>query len=152
MKSLSMSGPASRKTGFGGGTDLTGVFSGEWINDQNVIDIPLDPLALGFAATDADRFLTIDKVNVQVFDTLPFGFRYVPGSTLLRGEPAPDPIRADNGNYIFDVGTIEVEETAELRYARQRQGGDADQRYFFKSGRAIWQSVCRPELRWPAKQ
>jgi len=53
-------------------------------------------------------------VNVQVFDTLPFGFRYVPGSTLLRGEPAPDPIRADNGNYIFDVGTIEVEETERL--------------------------------------
>lgn len=144
LRDFTVFGFSYGKTGFGGGTDLTGVFSGEWINDQNVIDIPLDPLALGFAATDADRFLTIDKVatkssidvgesvsytvsvsnsidapivNVQVFDTLPFGFRYVPGSTLLRGEPAPDPIRADNGNYIFDVGTIEVEETAELRYA-----------------------------------
>jgi len=53
LRDFTVFGFSYGKTGFGGGTDLTGVFSGEWINDQNVIDIPLDPLALGFAATDA---------------------------------------------------------------------------------------------------
>ena len=123
--------------GFADSHDPTGVFSGFWINNQLRIDIPLDPIQI-------DRFLTIDKVasqkvadvgqsvsytisvsnsidapvvEVGVEDTLPFGFRYVSGSTLVRGESVTDPVRMDNGSYVFDLGDLEPGETAEIKYA-----------------------------------
>jgi len=114
-----------------------GVFVGASINAQLAIDIPLDPAAVG-------RLLAVDKIAAQttvdvgqsvfytvtvrnlaneslnevlVTDTLPFGFRYVPGSTLLSGETTDDPQPSGDGDLLFQLGSMESNATVELSYA-----------------------------------
>lgn len=93
----------------------------------NLFDIPLDPHNL-------DRRLSVQKTadketaeigsyikytvivknnlpdseifNAQVFDSMPYGFKYMSGSTRLNDQPFADPMRIDKYTYRFDIGTL----------------------------------------------
>lgn len=114
-----------------------GVFAGSVLNLEESIDIPLDRGGTG-------RQLAIDKVanssvveigqslfysvtvknlsaenltDVAVTDTLPFGFRYVDGTTLRAGVASNDPLPAGNGDLVFPVGSLAAGEAVIISYA-----------------------------------
>lgn len=89
-------------------------------------DIPLDPLANGvlFAEKTVDRKVAdigdfvnykieinskaINLVrNLQVFDKLPFGFEYVPGTARVDGDTLADPTGNVGPDLLFEIGDIE---------------------------------------------
>jgi len=93
----------------------------------NTFDIPIDPKNLDRRLTiqkDADKdsaeigsfvkyTITIKNnlpdsqlFNTQVYDSMPYGFKYMEGSTRLNDQPYQDPIRIDTYTYRFDIGTL----------------------------------------------
>ena len=115
----------------------SGVFMGASINAQEAIDVPLDPAETG-------RLLSLEKVAAQavvdigqsvlytvtvrnsaaegldgitVSDTLPFGYRYVPGTALLDGVTTDDPQPTGDGELVFDVGSLAGNANAVISYA-----------------------------------
>lgn len=105
----------------------SGVFTLSPVKSINLFDIPLDPANL-------DRRLSVQKTadkssaevgsyvkytviiknnlpdsevfNAQVFDSMPYGFKYMSGSTRLNDQPFADPMRIDAYSYRFDIGTL----------------------------------------------
>ncbi|MCD9543566.1 hypothetical protein GLP24_01660 [Photobacterium carnosum] len=93
----------------------------------DTFDIPLDPKSLDRRLTiqkDADKdnaeigsfvkySVTIKNnlpdsqlFDAQVFDSMPYGFKYMEGSTRLNDQPYKDPVRIDTYTYRFDIGTL----------------------------------------------
>ena len=124
----------------------SGVFVGASINAQQAIDIPLDP-------AEAGRLLAVEKIatqatvdigqsvfyrvtvrnsaaealnNITVSDTLPFGYRYVQGSALLAGVSTGDPQLSDDGELVFNVGSLAANENIELSYAARASAAAID--------------------------
>jgi uncharacterized repeat protein (TIGR01451 family) len=56
----------------------------------------------------------ISFYDTTITDTLPAGFRYLPGTTLVNGIPVPDPT-GDNP-YVFAIGTVDPESVTTLDY------------------------------------
>jgi len=98
-------------------------------------DIPLDPLATGvlFAEKTVDRRVADigDYINysievtsqalntvdsLQVFDNLPFGFEYVPGTARVDGDTLADPTGGVGPDLIFEIGNIDPGESKKLTY------------------------------------
>lgn len=124
----------------------SGVFVGASINAQVAIDIPLDPsetgrlLAVEKIATQAtvdigqSVFYTVTVRNsatealndITVTDTLPFGYRYVPGTALLAGVATDDPQLSDDGELVFNVGSLASNENIELSYAARTTAAAID--------------------------
>lgn len=115
--------------------EQSGVFFGASINAQNAIDIPLDPeITIPLLSVDKvahqssvdigqSVYYTVsirngddDLTNLRLLDTLPFGFRYVPGSMVMDGEPGSDPQVSENG-LEFTIGELPEKSTIELTYA-----------------------------------
>lgn len=104
----------------------TGLFSITQRNQAELFDIPVDQDGLQHKLTlqkDADKdeveigsfiqyTLTLKNnlnatlYNAQVFDTLPYGFQYVEGSTRLNGQTYPDPTSVDTYTVRFDLKTL----------------------------------------------
>ena len=125
--------------------EQSGVFFGASINAQGSIDIPLDPavtmplLSLDKVATQTtvdigqSVFYTIsvrnaaaeDLLNVVVADTLPFGFRFVPGSVMVDGEAAADPQNSGNG-IEFLLEDLAGLSSVELSYAARPSAAAID--------------------------
>ncbi len=97
-------------------------------------DIPLDPEAEMVLTKTADRtFGDIgDYINytvtvrntgtvsapARIYDTLPLGFRYVPGTTRLEQDFTTDPsVASDAALLEFDMGVVGPGETTTLNYA-----------------------------------
>jgi len=124
----------------------SGIFVGASINAQAAIDIPLDP-------TDTGRLLSVEKIaaqsvvdigqpvlytvtvrnsaaeelnHISVRDTLPFGYRYVPGTTLLAGVTTADPEPSGDGELIFDVGSLGGNSNAVISYAARATAAAID--------------------------
>ena len=53
--------------------------------------------------------------NLKVTDVLPGGFSYVAGSTVIEGNPAPDPTVA-GGVLTWDIGTLPLEASVTISY------------------------------------
>jgi uncharacterized repeat protein (TIGR01451 family) len=110
------------------------------VSDPSVhIDIPVDPggvmlwvsktasvnrvavgdfLSYEIDVTNTDKAIT--AVLAQAVDTLPPGFRYKTGSTLLNGVSAPDPAVSGDGKVLrFTVGDLGPGKTAILRFVTQ---------------------------------
>lgn len=98
-------------------------------------DIPLDPLSNGvlFAEKSVDRStaeigdfvnytikVTSRAVNtvagLSVFDTLPFGFKYIQGTARIDGESITDPMGDVGPDLIFEIGNLNPGESKELTY------------------------------------
>jgi len=115
----------------------SGVFNGTSLNAQVSIDIPLDPVSIG-GLLSVDKvamqstvdigqslFYTVSVTNssaeqlnaVVVSDTLPFGFRYIPGTTVIEGEKAQDPVRAQDGDLDFTISALKSQQSVEITYA-----------------------------------
>ena len=116
-------------------TERSGVFFGASINSQGSIDIPLDPRAVAMLlSVDKAALRTTVDIGQAVFyriairnavgelsdvvatDTLPFGFRFVPGSVLIDGEQGTDPDVSGN-NLEFRLGDLAESQLLELTYA-----------------------------------
>ncbi len=124
----------------------SGVFKGVSLNVQDSIDIPLDPKV-------PERLLAVDKVaaqsivdigqsvsytvtiknssaedlnNVVVEDTVPFGFRYVPGTSLLAGITIANPGRSETGALVFEVGDLAAKQSIVLSYALRASAAAID--------------------------
>ncbi len=99
-------------------------------------DIPLDPESDLVVEKTADRATgdVGDYVNytvtirnqgivtapVRLFDTLPVGFRYVPGTSRVERLPGEDPIVSDDAVLLtFEMGTVAPGEAITLDYALQ---------------------------------
>jgi len=99
-------------------------------------DIPLDPetdlvVEKTAAASTGDvgdyinytvtiRNQGIVTAPVRLFDTLPIGFRYVPGTTRIEAIADADPVVSEDAVLLtFDMGTIAPGETITLDYALQ---------------------------------
>ena len=99
-------------------------------------DIPLDPetdivVEKTSAATTGDvgdyinytvtiRNQGISTAPVRLFDTLPVGFRYVPGTSRAEQLPIDDPSVSDDAILLtFDMGLVAPGETITLDYALQ---------------------------------
>ena len=97
-------------------------------------DIPLDPQTDFTLTKAADRnyadvgdfinySLTIQNAGtraapVKLFDTLPLGFRYVPGTTRLEKTPSSEPTVSDDAALLtFPMGVLAPGETITLDYA-----------------------------------
>ena len=97
-------------------------------------DIPLDPETEIILTKTADRdtadvgdlvnyTVTIqnsgDTVSaVDLFDTLPIGFRYIPGTTLIESIPTEDPDISEDATLLtFDIDALAPGETVVLNYA-----------------------------------
>jgi len=116
------------------------------INAQRAIDIPLDPAETG-------RLLSLEKIasqalvdigqsvlytvtvtnsatevlnDITVRDTLPFGYRYVPGTALLAGVATDDPQSSGDGDLMFDAGSLESGESVQLSYAARSSAAAID--------------------------
>lgn len=61
--------------------------------------------------TDDER----TALDVQIVDTLPFGFQYAEGSSLFNGEPFPDPIGPNP--LIWNIGNIPPQTTYTITYS-----------------------------------
>ncbi|HIF9408695.1 TPA: hypothetical protein ACX6R8_000533 [Photobacterium damselae] len=119
----------------------------------NTFDIPIDPKNLDRRLTiqkDADKdsaeigsfvkyTITIKNnlpdsqlFNTQVYDSMPYGFKYMEGSTRLNDQPYQDPIRIDTYTYRFDIGTLNGSSqppengTYKLTYVLQLTAGAVD--------------------------
>ena len=101
-----------------------------------LFDIPLDPLGDLVVVKEADRTfgdvgdyinytVTVQNVGTsasvgRLHDTLPVGFRYVPGTTRIEQVFADDPTVADDAALLtFDFGAIAPGQTVTLDYALQ---------------------------------
>ena len=124
----------------------SGLFVGASINAQEAIDIPLDPaetgglLSLEKIATQSvvdigqSVLYTVtvrnaaaeDLEEITVSDTLPFGYRYVPGTALLAGVTTEDPQPSGDGELVFDVGSLASNENVELSYAARATAAAID--------------------------
>ena len=97
-------------------------------------DIPLDPLSDLVVTKSADRSfadvgdyvaytVTVENngaatVPLRLNDTLPIGFRYVPGTARIESEPADDPqVSGDATLLTFEAGLVAPGERVELQYA-----------------------------------
>ncbi len=97
-------------------------------------DIPLDPESNLVVTKSADRSTADvgDYINytvtvrnagaatapVRLFDTLPIGFRYVPGTTRVETDPVENPIVSDDATLLtFDMDMLAPGETLTLDYA-----------------------------------
>ncbi len=97
-------------------------------------DIPLDPDSNFVLTKTADRetadvgdyinyTVTIQNTgdtaaSVDLFDTLPIGFRYVPGTTRIAAIPSEDPNVSEDATLLtFDVDALGAGETLSLNYA-----------------------------------
>jgi len=97
-------------------------------------DIPLDPESNLVLTKSADRLTADvgDYVNytvtvqntgdsaaaVDLYDTLPIGFRYVPGTTRIESLSAEDPIVSDDATLLtFDMNALPSGEAITLSYA-----------------------------------
>ncbi len=59
----------------------------------------------------------IPGTNIAIKDTLPRGFRFVPGSASIDGNQISDPVIAENGRDLtFTLANIAVDEVINLRY------------------------------------
>ena len=118
-------------------------------------DIPLDPLGELVVSKTADAtsagigdFVAYTvlvenagtaPVPLRLHDTLPMGFRYLPGTARLDGAPVADPDVDPSASAIsFDAGTILPDQTREFRYALRvgagAQMGDAVNRAMVLGG------------------
>ena len=105
----------------------SGLFSLSEFNAVNRFDVPVDPVNLDYQLTiqkDGDKkeieigsfikyTLTVRNnisnstlYNAQVFDSLPYGFKYIKGSTRLNDQAYKDPVRIDGYTVRFDIGTL----------------------------------------------
>lgn len=99
-------------------------------------DIPLDPETNLVVSKTADRSTADvgDYINytvtvrnqgqatapVNLYDTLPIGFRYVEGTTRIERIPADNPVVADDAALLtFDMGLVAPGETIVVDYALQ---------------------------------
>ena len=99
-------------------------------------DVPLDPVseivvdkrvdrASGDVGDYVNYTVTITNTGAattraELFDTLPVGFRYVPGTSRLEQAPTGDPNVSDTGTLLtFDLDLVEPGETIQLDYALQ---------------------------------
>ena len=124
--------------------ERSGVFFGASINAQGAVDIPLD-------LVDPAILLSVDKValrrtvdigqsvfytitignltgdlsDVVAIDTLPFGFRLVPGSVLINGEQGTDPAVVDN-ILEFSLGDLAESQSLEVTYAARPSAAAID--------------------------
>ncbi len=143
-----IAGPATSTPSQPVGSDSwdSGVFKGASLNSQESIDIPLDPKV-------AERLLAVDKVasqtivdigqsvsytiaiknssaedlnRVAVEDTLPFGFRYVPGTAMLAGVSMADPVRSEAGALVFTVGELAAKQSIMLSYTLRASAAAID--------------------------
>ncbi|MDJ0700761.1 MAG: OmpA family protein [Woeseiaceae bacterium] len=125
-------GPASFGAAF---TKAGGVSAG--------FDIPLDPRASALflqkraltaiaAPGDFVRYeLVLENTSpfgqadeTEIFDQLPPGVRFVPGSVRVNGSVAPDPeISPDLGTLTFDIGRLDAGERAQIYYVVEIVGG-----------------------------
>lgn len=99
------------------------------------VDIPLDPLATGvlFAQKTVDRKVAdigdylnykievnskaVNTINdLRVNDILPFGFKYVLGTSRVDGDTLADPNGGQGPNLEFNIGSIDPGEKKELTY------------------------------------
>ncbi|MBO6792304.1 MAG: OmpA family protein [Balneolaceae bacterium] len=99
------------------------------------VDIPLDPLATGvlFAEKTVDRKVAdigdylnykievnskaINTINdMRVNDVLPFGFKYVLGTTRVDGDTLADPSGGQGPNLEFNIGSIDPGDKKTLTY------------------------------------
>jgi len=97
-------------------------------------DIPLDPESLLVVTKSADRStadvgdyinytVTVSNIGtstapVRLFDTLPVGFRYVPGTTQVETDPGLEPVVSDDATLLtFDMDNLPAGETVTLNYA-----------------------------------
>jgi len=59
----------------------------------------------------------IPGTNIAIKDTLPSGFRYVPGSASIDGAKISDPtLSSDGQNLTFTIANLEVDDVLNLRY------------------------------------
>ncbi|MFK7892055.1 MAG: SdrD B-like domain-containing protein, partial [Granulosicoccus sp.] len=146
LDDFSIFGFAYGRNGIIQGDANSGIFTGAEINARRSLDIPLD-------LSDVGALLAVDKVAVQtvvdigqsvsylvtvqnssdedleqvvVDDIVPFGFRYVDGTTRLANEPSADPVRAESGGLAFEVGTIAANESVVLSYSLRATAGALD--------------------------
>ncbi len=56
----------------------------------------------------------ISFYDATITDTLPAGFKYLPGTTLINGVPAADPV--GNNPYVYTIGTVGPESVTTLDY------------------------------------
>lgn len=128
------------------GNNQSGVFSGAEINAIQSFDIPVDFSSEG-------GLLAVDKVAVQEYvdigqavsyivtiknssdedledivveDIMPFGFRYVPGTTQLAREAVADPSKSGIGVLKFDVGDVLANESVSLSYSLRASAAAVD--------------------------
>ena len=107
-------------------------------------DIPVDPAATALflqkrtlttvaAPGDFVRYeLTLENAsvvgsatNVQIFDELPFGVRFVAGSVNINGSAGPDPIiSSDLRTLRFDINALAVAERVNISYVVEIIGGE----------------------------
>jgi len=96
-------------------------------------DIPLDPDSNLVVTKTADResadvgdyinyTVTIENpgdqaASVNLYDTLPIGFRYVPGTTRIEAVFSEDPEVSDDATLLtFDMNALPAGETLSLNY------------------------------------
>ena len=99
-----------------------------------LFDIPLDPDSNLILTKTADRAsadvgdyinytVTIQNAGdtaaaVDLYDTLPMGFRYVPGTTRIQSIFTEDPVVSDDATLLtFDMDALPAGETIRLNYA-----------------------------------
>ena len=97
-------------------------------------DIPLDPESSIILTKTADRnsadvgdyvsyTVTVENSGdtaaaIDLFDTLPIGFRYVPGTALVEAVRSEDPDVSEDGTLLtFDMDVLAPGETVNLNYA-----------------------------------
>ena len=134
------------REGFDRDGPLSGTFRGASLNAQESIDIPLD-------RGSVENVLSIDKTAVQttfdlgeavpytvtvrntstenlnqvlVLDTMPFGFRYVAGTTVLNGETTVDPVRNAEGELEFSIGDLASEQSVVVSYVLRASAAAVD--------------------------
>lgn len=123
--------------------------SGEFILSAGdpalIVDIPLDPdndgrFVLEKTTTDSSvqvgdfvpYTLTVrNNAGAKLFDTtvrdeIPYGFKYVRGSTKYDGEKAGDPKGEKGPVLVFDVGTLDDGQTLEITYVLMVTPGGLD--------------------------
>ncbi|MCG3865476.1 MULTISPECIES: hypothetical protein [unclassified Photobacterium] len=110
---------------FEGLISIPGLGEGQF---QHIFDIPLDPVGIDQALTlqkDADKetaeigefvkyTLTLRNnlknstlYNTRVIDELPYGFKYMPGSSRLNDEPIPDPEKIGISTVQYNIGKVD---------------------------------------------
>lgn len=128
------------------GNSQSGVFTGAEINARKSFDVPLDLSGVG-------GLMSVDKVAVQKYvdigqsvsyivtinnisdqnledivveDIMPFGFRYVSGTSQIDRESAPDPMKSGVSVLNFDVGDVLANESIVLSYSLRASAAAID--------------------------